>query len=334
MNLTDRFEGMKGKLSVYKQYEDGSKELVFGPTSNSISYRAKTIMSRLLASGMNASGTFDFGTAPLNTLAITGMAFGNGGHLIYNADGTTGTPTPLTKTANPLILDSAAVTGNVLYPAMPKLGATWGYNTTALRTIPGSTYEKVENGNIPWDGTLNIQDNAIGVSQAHTTLYSETFRLPLDVLDGISTPTNTEVQFKCTIPQNYLNYAGLWGFSAQPANIISEAGLIVGYVPALAAIATGQVYSTNGNEPALGAFAGYDFGAGVTNFHDDVTMKEGTLAKPLYLSNNSTPQVVSNGTDTFPGGTLNTWNLFSRKNFSGIPKTNSFSLVFVWAISF
>lgn len=334
---------MNGRVEIFKKYKDGSMEPLY-EGSNAISYRAKSIMSRLLGGGLNPN------TAPLyqwgsgsNPLRVTGMAFGNGGHLLKGVAGVTNT---LPKVVGPVV-DHTTLSGvDTSRIGLPFIGAgTYGYASQVDRVIPGTTYQKVENGNIPWDGTANISDNDVGVLEANTTLYSETFRVPLDSSDGVSYPTNTEVQFKATLPAALLNYANRWGFSAQPANLVSELGLISGYSPTAANITgnVGQIYSHDGGQPATGTgftFAGGDpqsnWGSTTAPYYWDskdgsgATVFGGISTSSLNV-NKTRPSTVANGVDTFAAN-YNTWNMVARKVIPAIPKTSSFSLVFVWTI--
>lgn len=343
MVFRDIVNSMYGRLEIYKVFPDGKKEKVF-EDYNAITYRGKTIMARILAGGsfippnstpLDADGKtrhYQYGSSA-NQMRVTGMAFGNGGHLIHNVDKTTvslGKDTNNVTVPN-LVVNNAATTANTAKPAMPFIsGSDWGYDATADRTIPGTTYEPVENGNIPWDGTANIYDNNLGVTQPNTTLYSETFRIPMDAADGYSFPTSTEVQYKATLGQTFLNYSSRWGFSSQPANIVSEAGLIVGYRPDTANLLTGQVYSNNGSEP--GAGTGFDFGSGQTNFGSAATAALGSKESGLFGANDTVPIPVVNGVDV--ASVVNTWNLISRKTFPGIPKSSAFALLFVYTVGF
>lgn len=327
---------MNGRVEIFKKYEDGSMEPLY-EGSNAISYRAKSIMSRLLGGGLNPNTLpeYKWGSG-LNPLRVTGMAFGNGGHLMYDLLSPTSTVIP--KAAGPVV-DDVSTTEDPTRIGLPYAGAgpTFGYASQTDRVIPGTTYQKVENGNIPWDGTSNISDNAIGVLEPNTTLYSETFRVPLDSSDGVSYPTNTEVQFKATLPAAYLNYSGKWGFSAQPANLISELALISGETPSL----TGQIYSSDGLQP--NSSGGYDFIGPVTSnwgpggasnywFSKDGNADVGGPATGIGFKK-TRPSTVTNGVDTFSAN-YNTWNMVARKVVPAIAKSASFSLVFVWTIGF
>ena len=298
-------------------------------------------MSRLLGGGLNPN------TAPLyqwgsgsNPLRVVGMAFGNGGHLMYK----TADPTdPVIPKAIGHIVNATTTTPNATKIGLPYVGAgpTFGYANQVDRVIPGTTYEAVENGNIPWDGTINITDNSLGVLEANTTLYSETFRVPLDSTDGVSYPTNTEVQFKATLPAANLNYTGQWGFSAQAANLVSELALITGETPS----STTQIYSSDGLQPSnaggytyttgAGNASNWGPGGGVGNYW---TSKDGnsdtTIGPATSIRFKKTrPSTVTNGVDTFAAN-YNTWNMVARKVIPAIPKTSSFSLVFVWTVGF
>lgn len=339
MEFKDNANSMYGRLEVWKKYPDGTMEKMFDE-KNAITYRAKSIMSRILAGGLLPNGAFGYqwGTSG-EDLRVSGIALGNGGHLLYKDDGT-GDTTNLNK-ASGLIVNAGAgagfVAANNSLPALPNIGASdWGYASQPNRTVPGTSYEEVENGNIPWDGTPNITDNNLGVQEAGTTLYSETLRVPLDDVyvsnDGYSFPTKTEVTFKATLDQSLLNYTSAWGFSQQPANWISEAGLIVGYRPTEANLLTGQVYSDDGSEP--GAGTAYN----TTNFVNWTT-KDGAgeaTTPATNLSgldvNKTQPSTVTAGVDTW--SEANTWNLMSRKTFAAVPKSSEFSLVFAWTIGF
>lgn len=348
MGIQEIMKTMYGRLRIFAKYNNGKDELLF-EDNNAITYRAKAVMSRLLAGGLNpnTSANYTWGN-PANPLRVTGIALGNGGHLIYN--NATSVTDVLPKITSTIVVDPNLTAYDSTKPAMPLITAspqTWGYDGIQDNPIPGSTYEKVENGNIPYDGST-IQDNAIGVDEPNTTLYSETFRIPLDVditagQDGYYFPTHTEVTFKATLPQAYLNNTILWGFASQPANLISEAGLVCGYSPTLATLNSGQIYSLDGQEPWGGVGAGgYDFGAGETNWGPGGAAvpweaKDQTIAtstNPNGLDKNqSKPPTVVNGVDTF-GTNDNTWNIIARKTFPAIPKSSNFSLVFVWSIGF
>ena len=351
--MEDVIEGMWGQLKVHFIDRNGKKIDEIDMGKNAISYRAKSIMSRILAAGLTPnddpttegveSKVAEWGSSGTSPLRVTGIALGNGGHLIYNTaaggggEVIDGTDLLLKDAAdtNGLILDGDNIASDPGKVAMPKISSgIWGYAAQPDRGIPGTTYEKVENGNVPWDGTLNINDNAPGLTQPNTTLYSETFRIPLDdgaaSADGYSFPTATEVQFKATLPASFLNYEQSWGFAAQPANWISEAGLIVGYRPDFATLPSGQVYSEDGDEPGIGN--GFTFGG---EPQSNFGTSGGTFASKeagLTGNNDTSPQVVVNGLDTFPAN--NTWNMLARKPFRVITKSEEFSLVFVWTIGF
>jgi hypothetical protein len=322
--MEDMFEKAWGRLEVHRLYENGRMEPVIAG-KNAITYRAKTLMSRIIGGG--ASGTFDFGTSA-DTLAVTGMAFGNGGHLIYNASTSdTGQTGNLPKAAGTgLLLNTGSIAANTSLPAMPYISGTdWGYDGVPNQQESGASYERVENGNIPWDGTVNIRDNNIGVTQPHTTLYSETYRLPLDSGDGIQFISETEVQFKVTLPQAYLNDTSTWGFAQQQANWVSEAGLIAGDIPGGAGSSPAtQLYSTNGEEPASGNFAdglvAKDTTVGATGNTPATTW--GSLPPDSFIP------------DAWDGSNTNTWNMVARKTFPVVVKSSAFSLVFVWTVGF
>ena len=339
MEFKDIVENMHGRLEIWKVYENGKTEKVFS-NPNAITYRGKLIMSRILAGGLSPNSTptyaagltrdYRYGSNNSDQLRVTGMAFGNGGHLIY--DSVSSVTDVLPKTG--MQLNAGSIASNPAKPAMPKIGvSSWGYASQVDRDIPGVTYQKVENGNIPWDGTANIDDNDVGVLQPNTTLYSETFRIPLDdaisvSLDGYAAPSQNEVQFKATIPQSRLNYTGSWGFSTQQANYVSEAGLIVGYRPDLSAINanTGQIYSSDGGEPS---------GA-----NDEAANWDSKDGSGTYVSANATgldkyrslPPTIVNGVDTWATTADNRWNTIARKNFPAIPKSSAFGILFIWTI--
>lgn len=328
---------INGRIEIYKKYEDGSMEPLYSG-KNSISYRAKSIMTRLLGGGLNPNTAplYEWGSSS-NPLRITGMAFGNGGHLLY--DSATPSNVLIPKEAG-IIVDSTNTTAVTSQIGLPYIGVgpTFGYAAQVDRVIPGTTYEEVENGNIPWDGTININDNGVGVLEPNTTLYSETFRVPLDSTDGVSYPTNTEVQFKATLPAALLNYTGQWGFSGQAANLVSELALISGEVPTT----TTQIYSSDGLQPSNSGGYTYTTGAGnasnwgpggAGNYWASKDGNADTTVGPLtsIRYKKTRPSTVTNGVDTFSTD-YNTWNMVARKVIPAIPKTSSFSLVFVWTI--
>jgi hypothetical protein len=332
MEFTDKVDTMYGRLEVWKKYPDGRMEKFFDE-KNAITYRAKAIMSRILAGGLtpNAGAGYQWGTSGQD-LRVSGIALGNGGHLLYKDDGT-GETTNLNKTGVIVNAGTGAgfVTNDNTLPALPNIGSLdWGYASQPSRTVPGTSYEPVENGNVPWDGTPNITDNNVGVQEPGTTLYSETLRIPLDDVyvsnDGYSFPTKTEVTFKATLDQSLLNATDAWGFAQQPANWISEAGLIVGYRPDEADILTGQVYSNDGSEPSAGNFPTWSTKDGVGETNDPSGNASGLDV------NKTQPSTVTAGVDTW--SEANTWNLLSRKTFNAVPKSTEFSLVFAWTIGF
>jgi len=342
--LHDNITGMYGKFEVYRKYKgSGRMEKVY-EGKNAISYRAKTVMARILAGGINPN-TFNTNAtgegkdvvwgSNSNQLRIAGIALGNGGHLIYNNSDES---TAVLDKSSANVVNPATTTAVTTLPALPNIGASsWGYASTDSRTIPGTNYEPVENGNIPWDGTVNITDNGIGVAEPNTTLYSETFRIPLDDIaisaDGYSFPTATEVQFKATLDDSFLNNNVNWGFASQPANWISEAGLITGYRPDDGAALTGQIYSDDGDEPTAVDFNGL----GTTWDTKDGTGETQTGSSGNTLAiHGSVPPTVTNGVDTWGGGAgdRNTWNMLARKTFPVVTKSSEFGLVFVWTIGF
>jgi hypothetical protein len=340
----DKVTGMYGKIEIYRKYKgSGRMEKVY-EGQNAISYRAKTVMSRILAGGLlpnntdtNAAGQardYLHGSTG-DQLRVSGIALGNGGHLIYE---TSSDLTTVLPKASGIVVDPALVTADTTRPAMPRIAAgQWGYASSDGNVVPGTSYEPVENGNIPWDGTTNITDNGIGVLEPNTTLYSECIRIPLDdvsiATDGYSFPTNTEVQFKATLDDAFLNYTGDWGFAQQAANGISEAGLICGYRPDETDILTGQVYSEDGNEPGAGAiYNGTNFQNWDTKDGNAAETKTSSGAGMGLDTNGSTPSTVVNGVDTYTS--TNTWNMLSRKTFPVVPKSSEFALVFVWTIGF
>jgi len=343
--MNDIINRLHGELKVYKKYDNGNEELIF-VDKNAITYRAKAVMSRLLAGGLNpnTSPAYQWGTGN-NPLRVEGIALGNGGHLIYSATGTKNADM-IYQSGTAIVLDNLQISSDTIRPAMPFIGTgTFGYAGQPDRIIPGTSYEEVANGNVPWDGTANITDNSVGVLEPGSTLYSETFRIPLDddvSADGYQYATKSEVVFKATLDQAYLNNTVPWGFSGQAANIISEAGLIVGYVPLRANLNTGQIYSVDGDEPKTDT-TGWTYADGTqTNWGKGVnaawTTKDGasidTSSNASGLDKNGTvPPTVSTGADSWPSYT-NTWNMIARKTFPGIVKTNAFSLVFVWTIGF
>jgi hypothetical protein len=375
MKFNDTFPNMHGHLRIEKR-DAITNELieVHDCGRNAITYRAKGIMSRLLGAGLSGAlnpsvGTdFDWGdngaspNSPVGNLRITGMAVGNGGHLIYSSG--TGDPEVLPKTG--LVVTSGSVASHIDLPAMPlrptppdPLGSktNYGYDDTAGQSVPGAAYEKVENGNVPWDGTVTIDDNGIGVSEPNTTLYSETFRFPLDIFgpdnDGIRFISRTEVQFKATLPGSFLNSTGLFGFAQQPANYVSEAGLIVGYCPGTGVVESGkvslindpdnsgakdlddgQLYSDDGNEPNQAAPASNNDNFDITGWQGVSALKDTTVSGGTTAFTWGTKPPTSVSPDQWSGGDLNNWNMLARKNFSALVKTNAFSLVFIWVISF
>ncbi len=322
--LKDSFPSMSGKIKIQKVDSNGIllEEIDLG--KNAITFRAKTMMSRLLGGGMNADGAFDFGTT-LQTLQVTGMALGNGGHLIF--DSSIGVTSSLVTLGGGTVLNVANIDQDLSRPAMPliSLPDTYGYQAIQDQQISGPTYEQVANGNIPFDGSV-VLDNSIGVTTPGTTLFSETFRLPLDTTDGITFPTETEVQFKATLPQDRLNnVAPIWGFAQQQSNVISEAGLITGFTPNAADILanTNQLYSDDGGEPTP---TGPNFNTTWTQKDND----DGTFS----LNPHGTLKPDDIPSHLWDAGNFNTWNMLARKTFPGIAKSAEFSLVFIWILSF
>jgi len=215
-----------------------------------------------IGGGFDGSGATDW-TADgdvLYDLNITGMAFGNGGHLMFANGGTQGggsppvsaqypssTPTrdgetdegyfPRDTTDNSKIVcennDTFDVYGKPAQPGPTSENITIGnvgYNLvyTDDPNIPGTVYEQVENGIVP-PSAAATGDNWVGVQDPNTTLYSETVRYPLDPVDGISYPDYKSVKFKCTVPaDSEANQQREFGYSRRPRNIITEAGLITG----------------------------------------------------------------------------------------------------------
>lgn len=261
----------------------GYKQQLLVDKRNTITFRGKSIMAALLAGQSN--------------LSVTGIALGNGGHALHWT-------APSLVNADP---DDELTTQS----ATPHLGGgIFGYDSTTGQTVPGATYEAVENGNIPWDGTGAITDNRTGVTDPNTTLFSETGRIAIDGSGGISYPSATSVQFKATLPQNKLNDTNLWGYANRPANWISEAGLVVGDL--LSATGDGQRYSTDGNFPSAANFEA------LTNKDDD----------------HDSPNVDITAMNAGLNAADTSWYLLARNTFPVITKTSEFSLVFFWTISF
>ena len=333
--MKDNFGNMRGKLEIFKQYENGRQEKVF-EDKNAITFRAKALMSRIIGAGLSGASNpvsgsdYDWGSDN-HGLRVTGIALGNGGHLIYdNSSKDTGKVSSLSKHgSSPIVLDTTAIGFDLARPAMPLISAgsnTWGYDGIVDQFDPGPTYERVENGNIPWDGTINIRDNNVGVDEPHSTLYSETFRIPLDASEGIRFPSRSEVQFKATLPQTLLNNSSTWGFAQMAANIVSEAGLIVGYCPTEANLVanTGQLYSSNGEAPSAANFTIADWNSPAKKDKAPAAYSPQWGTKP---PNTLLPDAWSAATD-------NTWNMLARKTFPALTKTGSFSFIFLWSLSF
>ena len=100
---------MHGRLKIQKINTNGTlvEEIDLG--KNAITWRAKSIMSRIIGGGL--TGAFDWGDdtdgagGAANTLAVTGIALGNGGHLIYNQ--TSGETDQLNKGAGIVLTPSS-----------------------------------------------------------------------------------------------------------------------------------------------------------------------------------------------------------------------------------
>ena len=297
--------------------------------SNTLTYRAKYIFSRLVAQGL--SGAYDWGN-PAHALRVNAIAIGNGGHLIYRtADGITGDTTTndvLPKLAGTIQLDPAGVTHDTDRVGMPYIGGTdWGYAGTPDRFVPGPSYEPVENGNVPWDGVTGIiMDNAIGVDEPNTTLYSEIVRVRLDGWpssvygNGIKFLSPNAVVFRATLPQVENNDPTPWGYANFNANVLSEIGLVSGLDDFNAYSHAGKtVLDTDGDTVPDVVYIYGKPGVDPYTYEPE---------KDLY----SKAPTVSGGTDTWSGA--NEWNILARFVFPGIVKGANFSLAFEWVVEF
>ena len=194
------------------------------------------------------------------SLNISGMAFGNGGHLIGGPasafvapsgpadadsiyDGKAG-PCLGVNSNRPSLnkyvmlkptyyaLYPAAAPQTVAKPAMPFIAAgQFGYSGIVDNPTPDpGFYEQTHNGNVPESRNgFALADNDQGTDESNTTLFSETLRLPLDRTDGVQWVDYKTVRFKCTIPADCeLNQTRLYGYMRTHRNYITEAGLVTG----------------------------------------------------------------------------------------------------------
>ena len=289
----------------------------------------------------------------LYSLGITGMSFGNMGHLVNPATLTVhGSDTSefVLRGYDPFVDQDLAT-----LPAEPwdnggNHGYSWpGGGTKArypnLHQPNAFLYEPVINGIVPWGyaGLATIQDNQyanFAVAPAHpatyegnTTLYSETGRFPLDKGDGISFPDGNTVRFKCTIPADCeLNQERNFGYGQRPRNWITEAGLISGenlIVQSPDAKTFGPMDpTTTGTSNIFGANLMQNGVVGVAPFvslpKDYFTRLRDPQAAVWFLDP-ATGQLASSDN--------NVWNLVARKIFGIVTKTNSVSFSFLWSVS-
>jgi len=180
----------------------------------------------------------------LYAIGVTGMAFGNCGHLMNPA-----TLTSAGNDSNQFCLeDYNPVTDDDVpsKPAQPYDATDPGYSWPGggtkepypnLHQPDSFLYEPVLNGVVPWGyaGVAGITDNLDGLPgvqalyEGNTTLYSETARYPLDLADGITLEQGDQVLFKTTVPaDSELNQERNYGYGRRPRNWITEMGLLTG----------------------------------------------------------------------------------------------------------
>lgn len=290
----------------------------------------------------------------LYALGITGMAFGNGGHLMCDSDATDPTVAPNPVDTKSYILSNYVAGASLDVPDLPAEpwnppthGYTWpggGLTVTYPNLHQPNTfsYQPVFNGVVPWGyaGLAGVNDNQNSgpsgircVYEGNTTLFSETIRLPLDK-DGIEY-TGTAVRFKVTIPaDSELNQLRNFGYGRRPRNWITEAGLI-----------TGENLLVQSPEPRTAAIDPTP--AGVSNYFGATLVENGVAgggfwtscaALPKdYFTRFRNPQTGEYFVDSY--GQLdanhnNCWNLVARKVFGLITKSPDLSYAFLWTCHF
>jgi len=307
----------------------------------------------------------------LYNLNVTGMCFGNGGHLMhsnyspsspatlktylngyfpsYNS-GHVSNPDPYTD-LNSICASSYDANDVFGKPAQPPSG----YTSTTDPNYPGTIYEPVENGIVP-PSAAALGDNWVGQEDYNSTLYSETMRIPLDPIDGLSYPDYKSVQFKVTVPADTeLNQTRDFGFARRARNYITEAGLVCGenvlvQSPDPRVNNTGTAFATVGATPDTtpsglsnvnGAQLSYpDTGTTITSgwWNGDfygLPKDYFTRVRDIDDVNDYLENPITNPTEysrLLDGN--NTWNLFSRRVFGLLTKSASFEFVFVWVLSF
>jgi len=295
--------------------------------------------------------------ALLYSLGITGMCFGNMGHLVN----------PTTLNIHPNDVYSITLDDYVFgvdddiatLPAEPwdplalgTHGYTWpGGGVLArypnLHQPNAFLYEPVINGIVPWGyaGLATVQDNQFAVPAAipalpaayegNTTLYSETARFPLDKGDGITFPDGNCVRFKCTIPADCeLNQERLFGYGRRPRFWITEAGLISGEN----LIVQSPDQRTFGPmEPMTTGVSNIYGGFLCSNSHPESGVAFKSLPKD-YFTRLRDPATATWFLDPVGGQIIatenNTWNMVARKVFGVVTKTQAVAYSFLWTLSF
>ena len=287
--------------------------------------------------------------AILMSLGITGMSFGNMGHLVDPSDVTANA-----NDSNGLVAtdyNPAASHDIPTLPAEPYDATTPGYSWPGGGTVarypnlhqPNAfSYEPVLNGVVPWgySGLATVTDNRFTVQggnpamyEGNSALFSETGRYPLDRDDGVSFPDGSSVQFKCTVPaDSEINQERNYGYGQRPRNWITEAGLI-----------TGENIIVQSPDDRAGVTVD-PTSTGVSNINGAQLTSAGTFAAGAYRALpkdyfsrlrdplNAIWFLDSDG--QLNSSHNNTWNLVARKVFGVITKTQAVAYSFLWTISF
>lgn len=301
-------------------------------------------------------------TSLLYALGITGMTFGNGGHLFNDdevADPTVG-PNPADTKGYIMNNYNSAISTDVSHlPAEPfdPLGAAHGYawpgggNKATYPNLhqPNTfSYEPVFNGVVPWGyaGLAGITDNEVSgpgntrcVYEGNSTLFSETMRLPLDK-DGIEY-IGTAVRFKVTVPaDSELNQIRNFGYARRPRNWMTEAGLITGeniLIQSPDPITTTTDPTPTGVSNLRGAQLVEDgFVLGGAGLNAGFYSSCRALPKD-YFSRFRNPETGEYFVDSY--GQINSdhnnvWNITARKVFGLITKSPDLSYSFLWTVHF
>jgi len=306
----------------------------------------------------HGSGATD--TNLLYALGITGMAFGNGGHLLCSDAGTDPTVAPNPVDTKGYIMAeyvSAGPGASLDVPDLPaepydlvagQHGYSWpggGVKATYPNLHQPSTfsYESTINGVVPWGyaGLAGIDDNMNATPggvrcafEGNSTLFSETMRLPLDK-DGIEY-LGTSIRFKVTIPSDSeLNQLRNFGYARRPRNWITEAGLI-----------TGENLLVQSPEPRTATISPIPLGT--SNYFGAALVESGTpngtgfwttcvaLPKDYYtrFRNPLTGEYFVDSYGQLDANHNNVFNLITRKVFGIVTKSQDLSYSFLWVVSF